>query len=116
MNEDGEAAAAPGAEEKADGDAGENDGNSFAYEQSPHRGYKFLMFLSDLDLENFGKKKKKKKPVNLDDLKEALPDDDDLDLESFGKKKKKKKRGDATLDEAQDDNKENGERTKSFSI
>ncbi len=69
-----------------------------------------LGFNSDLDLENFGKKKKKKKPLNLDDLKDALPDDkdDDLDLESFGKKKKKKKRGDAALDEAQDDNKENG--------
>jgi len=63
-----------------------------------------------LDVESFGKKKKKKKVVRIDedanencepldmkDLKEALPSDkfgDDLDLETFGdKKKKKKKRG-----------------------
>lgn len=62
------------------------------------------------ELESFGKKKKKKKAVKIDedsnevcepfdmkDLKDALSGDkfgDDLDLESFGdKKKKKKKRG-----------------------
>ena len=52
----------------------------------------------------------------MDDLKDALPDDnmdDDLDLESFGKKKKKKKRGDAALaDEAAEENKENGKEVK----
>jgi len=57
----------------------------------------------DIDLESFGKKKKKKKrePLeNLDDVKDALPDeevkaddDDDMDLnlDDFGSKKKKKK-------------------------
>jgi len=60
--------------------------------------------VEDIDLETFGKKKKKKKrpELDMDDLKEALPDDnkenddvnieDDLDLESFGDKKKKKKK------------------------
>jgi len=71
----------------------------------------------DIDLESFGKKKKKKKnrdPLEMDDLEEALPDDDggdDLDLESFGKKKKKKKKervGDLDADDKDDDeNKEN---------
>merc|ERR1719312_1745815 len=58
--------------------------------------------VEDIDLETFGKKKKKKKRPELDmeELKDALPDDnkenddmnieDDLDLESFGNKKKKK--------------------------
>jgi len=60
--------------------------------------------VEDIDLETFGKKKKKKKrpELDMDDLKDALPDDnkenddmnieDDLDLESFGDKKKKKKK------------------------
>jgi len=60
--------------------------------------------VEDIDLETFGKKKKKKKrpELDMDDLKDALPDDnkenddvnieDDLDLESFGEKKKKKKK------------------------
>jgi len=60
--------------------------------------------VEDIDLETFGKKKKKKKRPELDmeELKDALPDDnkenddvnieDDLDLESFGDKKKKKKK------------------------
>lgn len=64
--------------------------------------------VEDIDLESFGKKKKKKKKrdgLDMDDVKEALPDDDenkennddfnmddDLDLESFGDKKKKKKK------------------------
>merc|ERR1712095_211187 len=66
----------------------------------------------DLDLENFGKKKKKKKPLGMKELEEALPDNnednDDVDLESFGKKKKKKKRrGADDLDAAMDENKEN---------
>ena len=48
--------------------------------------------VEDIDLESFGKKKKKKKREGLEDLndvKEALPedDDDDIDLENFGKKK-----------------------------
>lgn len=71
----------------------------------------------DIDLESFGKKKKKKKKdaFNLDDVADAVPDDenedDDLDLESFGKKKKKKKRADVIGgdDEKGDDNKENVE-------
>merc|ERR1719370_2086106 len=58
--------------------------------------------VDDIDLETFGKKKKKKErpELDMDDLKEALPDDnkenddvnieDDLDLESFGDKKKTK--------------------------
>jgi len=71
----------------------------------------------DIDLESFGKKKKKKKnrdALDMDDLEEALPDDDggdDLDLESFGKKKKKKKKervGDLDADDKDnDENKEN---------
>lgn len=68
----------------------------------------------DIDLESFGKKKKKKKtPLNLDDLGDALPEDeeDDVDLESFGKKKKKKRRagGDNGGEEAKEENKENEE-------
>jgi len=70
----------------------------------------------DLDLESFGKKKKKgkKKPLGMEELEDALPNDDeneDLDLESFGKKKKKKKRGDGQEDssKADDDNKENAD-------
>jgi len=54
--------------------------------------------VEDIDLESFGKKKKKKKREGLEDLndvKEALPedDDDDIDLENFGKKKKGGKKG-----------------------
>jgi len=69
----------------------------------------------DIDLESFGKKKKKgkKKPLGMEELEDALPDDDDaedVNLESFGKKKKKKKRGDGEdSNKAQDDNKENEE-------
>ena len=52
--------------------------------------------MDDIDLESFGKKKKKKKRGegldDLGDVKEALPeaedDDMDLDLDSFGTKKK----------------------------
>merc|ERR1712141_477661 len=63
----------------------------------------------DIDLESFGKKKKKKKnrdAMEMEDLEEALPDDDgdDVDLESFGKKKKPKKRKDRTLDMDADEN------------
>merc|ERR1712142_764419 len=58
--------------------------------------------MGDIDLESFGTKKKKKKKRegldNLDDVKDALPEDEDkpeeedmdLDLDSFGTKKKKK--------------------------
>merc|ERR1711994_370883 len=55
--------------------------------------------VDDIDLESFGKKKKKKKRgeglEDLNDVKEALPedDDDDIDLENFGKKKKGGKKG-----------------------
>jgi translation initiation factor 2 subunit 2 len=73
--------------------------------------------LDDIDLESFGKKKKsKKKPLNLDDLDDALPgnEEDDIDLEGFGKKKKKKKRApvegegeEGTGGPAGEDNKEN---------
>merc|ERR1712150_437633 len=68
----------------------------------------------DIDLESFGKKKKKNRDaLEMDDLEEALPDDDggdELDLESFGKKKMKKERvGDLDADDKDDDeNKENG--------
>merc|ERR1712198_211565 len=66
--------------------------------------------------ESFGKKKKKKKnrdALEMDDVEDALPDDDagdDLDLESFGKKKKKKKKdrvGDIDDDKEDGENKEN---------
>merc|ERR1712241_713615 len=67
--------------------------------------------VDDIDLESFGKKKKKKKREGLEDLndvKEALPENEDkgvdedmdLDLDSFGsKKKKKKKKGRKNLDD-----------------
>lgn len=73
----------------------------------------------DIDLESFGKKKKKKKnrdTMDMEDLDEALPDDDgqedNLDLDTFGKKKKKKRPKDRTGDLDADDgndgeNKEN---------
>jgi len=79
--------------------------------------------VEDIDLDTFGKKKKKKKKregLELDDLKEALPEEnkasddfnieDDLDLESFGdKKKKKKKKKPKDLDDliGDDEDKEN---------
>ena len=108
------------------------DGNHKIYFSSFSLQYLFYS-AEDIDLESFGKKKKKKKtPLNLDDLGEALPEDnvrnqpslayghpkltllyffqDDLDLESFGKKKKKKKRagGDLGGEDAASENKENG--------
>lgn len=65
--------------------------------------------IDGIDLESFGKRKKKKKKrgdIDMEDLKEALPGDDedkenneeedvddDLDLGSFGLKKKKSKKG-----------------------
>merc|ERR1712241_438983 len=63
--------------------------------------------VDDIDLESFGKKKKKKRGEGLEDLndvKEALPeaddDDIDIDLENFGKKKKGgKKKGRKNLDD-----------------
>merc|ERR1712241_940692 len=65
--------------------------------------------VDDIDLESFGKKKKKKRGDGLDDLgdvKEALPeaeeDDMDLDLDSFGTKKKKKKKKKHDLDNLDD--------------
>jgi len=76
----------------------------------------------DIDLESFGKKKKKKKVRegldSLEDVKEALPEDSevpaaaeeelDLDnLDDFGSKKKKKKKKDRNLDELDDEDKEN---------
>lgn len=74
----------------------------------------------DIDLESFGKKKKKKKVRegldSLEDVKEALPEDsgpaaadDDLDLDNldeFGSKKKKKKKN-RNLDDLGDEDKEN---------
>ena len=35
-----------------------------------------IIFSDDIDLESFGKKKKKKKTFDMDDLEEALPDED----------------------------------------
>jgi len=73
----------------------------------------------DIDLESFGTKKKKKKSretMDMEDLEDALPDDEeeeDLDLDTnFGGKKKKKKKkdrgGDVDADEMNDgENKEN---------
>ena len=70
--------------------------------------------VEDIDLESFGKKKKKKKREGLDDLndvKDALPENEDkgvdedmdLDLDSFGsKKKKKKKKKHGDLDDLDD--------------
>jgi translation initiation factor 2 subunit 2 len=81
--------------------------------------------VEDIDLETFGKKKKKKKKrdgLDMDELKDALPEEDkenedkedeeDLDLESFGdKKKKKKKKKPKDLDDliGEEDGKENDE-------
>merc|ERR1712034_202251 len=74
----------------------------------------------DIDLESFGTKKKKKKKrgeglESMDEVKDALPDDEnkaeeedmDLDLDSFGTKKKKKKKKKADLDDL--DNEEDKE-------
>merc|ERR1712141_72813 len=81
---------------------------------SEDAGEKEVAGEDDIDLESFGKKKKKKKTFDMDDLEEALPDEDgedDLNLDTFGKKKKKKKKdrlGDADGDDADDgENKEN---------
>jgi len=71
----------------------------------------------DIDLESFGKKKKKKKVRegldSLEDVKEALPEDsepaaadDDMDLDDFGSKKKKKKKN-RNLDDLENEDKEN---------
>jgi len=80
-------------------------------------GEKEIAGEDDIDLESFGKKKKKKKSrdtMDMEDLEDALPDDDEdenLDLDTFGKKKKKKKKdrgGDVDMDDANDgENKEN---------
>ena len=75
--------------------------------------------IDDIDLESFGSKKKKKKKRggegldNLDDLTEALPDeeeaakddDDDMDFndDSFADKKKKKKKKKVNVDDLDDD-------------
>ena len=76
----------------------------------------------DIDLESFGKKKKKKKVRegldSLDDVKEALPEDgsapaavdDDMDLDNlddFGSKKKKKKKNRNLDDLTAEEDKEN---------
>jgi len=83
--------------------------------------------MDDIDLESFGKKKKKKKKRgeadgldNLDELKEALPEDDDepaaLDDDAeddmnldLGEKKRSKKGKKKVLDDLDDDDKENDE-------
>jgi len=72
--------------------------------------------IEDIDLDSFGKKKKKKKKrenLDMEELKESLPDDDkendaslmeeDVDLNDFGtKKKKSKKKRTKDLDELMD--------------
>lgn len=41
--------------------------------------YGVIFVTDDIDLETFGKKKKKKKqPLNLDELEDALPDDKEV--------------------------------------
>merc|ERR1711860_59532 len=68
--------------------------------------------LDDLDLENFGKKKKTGEGDEEKGDKEK-DESEDIDLESFGKKKKPKKKKNINLDELKealdDDNKENEE-------
>ena len=93
-------------------------------EEAPKKEKKKVEFeeenenVDDIDLESFGTKKKKKKKreglENMDDVKDALPDQDkpeeediDLDLDSFGTKKKKKKKKKADLDDL--DNEEDKE-------
>ena len=93
-------------------------------EEAPKKEKKKVEFeeendnVDDIDLESFGTKKKKKKKreglENMDDMKDALPDQDkpeeediDLDLDSFGTKKKKKKKKKADLDDL--DNEEDKE-------
>jgi len=79
--------------------------------------------MEDIDLESFGKKKKKKKKregLDMEELKEALPEDndkenedvnaeEDLDLGTFGDKKKKKKKKKLDLEEVigEEEDKEN---------
>jgi len=88
----------PENEEKMDEEAEEKKEKKVMFEEDGDN-------VEDIDLETFGKKKKKKKKregLEMDELKEALPEDgkenddanidDDLDLESFGEKKKKKKK------------------------
>jgi len=88
----------PDNEEKMDEDSEEKKEKKVMFEEEGDN-------VEDIDLENFGKKKKKKKKregLEMDELKEALPEegkedddaniDDDLDLGSFGEKKKKKKK------------------------
>jgi len=81
-------------------------------------GEKEIAGEDDIDLESFGKKKKKKKnrdTMDMEELEEALPEEDgedNLDLDTFGKKKKKKRPKDRTGDVDADDmndgeNKEN---------
>ena len=46
----------------------------------------FIIFLDDIDLESFGKKKKKKKTrdaMDMEDLEEALPDEDGVRIIFF---------------------------------
>merc|ERR1712096_40187 len=75
--------------------------------------------MGDIDLESFGTKKKKKKKrgeglENMDEVKDALPEDEDkpedeemdLDLDSFGTKKKKKKKKKVDLDDLENENDE----------
>merc|ERR1712179_285577 len=102
----------------------ENEEGPAAEEEAPKKEKKKVEFeeendnVDDIDLESFGTKKKKKKKreglENMDDVKDALPDQDkpeeediDLDLDSFGTKKKKKKKKKADLDDL--DNEEDKE-------
>jgi len=116
-----------------DPDAGEEkpeEGVAVEEEEAPKKEKKKVEFedqeavdnVEDIDLESFGTKKKKKKKrgeglENLDEIKEALPEEkeekveeEDLDLDSFGtKKKKKKKKKDLDLDDLdnEEEDKEN---------
>merc|ERR1711982_309477 len=69
--------------------------------------------LDDLDLENFGKKKKKVGEGDEEKGDKEKDESEDIDLESFGKKKKPKKKKNINLDELKealdDDNKENAD-------
>ena len=42
-----------------------------------------IIFSDDIDLESFGKKKKKKKTFDMDDLEEALPDEDGVRIKFY---------------------------------
>jgi len=116
-----------------DPDAGEEkpeEGVAVEEDEAPKKEKKKVEFedqeavdnVEDIDLESFGTKKKKKKKrgeglENLDEIKEALPEEkeekveeEDLDLDSFGtKKKKKKKKKDLDLDDLdnEEEDKEN---------